>query len=79
MYGTRFETETGLVRRNLKTGDEEWLAYPVQRDEQESIAPLGVYPAMSFTPDSKFLIATYGGKSIKSTSMQKQLLKYHSR
>ncbi len=62
VYGTRFETETGLVRRNLKTGDEEWLAYPVQRDEQESIAPLGVYPAMSFTPDSKFLIATYGGK-----------------
>ncbi|MGM0581553.1 MAG: amidohydrolase family protein [Bacteroidota bacterium] len=62
VYGTRFETETGLVRRNLQTGDEEWLAYPVQRDEQESIAPLGVYPAMSFTPDSKFLIATYGGK-----------------
>jgi len=62
VYGTRFENETGLVKRNLKTGDEEWLAYPVQRDEQESIAPLGVYPAMSFTPDSKFLIATYGGK-----------------
>ncbi|WP_296620092.1 amidohydrolase [Marivirga sp.] len=62
VYGTRFETETGLVRRNLQTGDEEWLAYPVQRDEQESIGPLGVYPAMSFTPDSKFLIATYGGK-----------------
>jgi WD40 repeat protein len=62
VYGTRFETETGLVRRNLKTGDEEWLAYPVQRDDQESIAPLGVYPAMTFTPDSKFLIASYGGK-----------------
>ena len=44
VYGTRFETETGLVKRNIKTGDEEWLAYPVQRDEQESIAPLGVYP-----------------------------------
>ena len=38
------------------------LAYPVQRDEQESIAPLGVLPAMSFTPDSKNLIASYGGK-----------------
>ncbi|SDG94957.1 amidohydrolase family protein [Psychroflexus sediminis] len=62
VYGTRFETETGLVRRNLQTGDEEWLAYPVQRDEQESIAPLGVYPAMTFTPDSRYLIASYGGK-----------------
>lgn len=62
VYGSRFETETGLVLRNLKSGDERWLAYPVQRDEQESIAPLGVLPAMSFTPDSKNLVASYGGK-----------------
>ncbi len=62
VYGTRFEDETGLVLRNLNTGKERWLAYPVQRDEQESIAPLGVLPAMSFTPDNKNLIASYGGK-----------------
>lgn len=62
VYGNRFEAETGLVIRNLKSGDERWLAYPVQRDEQESIAPLGVLPAMSFTPDSKYLVASYGGK-----------------
>ncbi len=62
VYGTRFNTQTGLVRQNLETGEEEWLAYPVQRDEQESRARLGVYPAMSFTPDSKHLIAYYGGK-----------------
>lgn len=62
VYGTRHNTETGLVKRNLETGDEDWLAYPVQRDEQESMATLGVYPAMSFTPDSKNLIAYYGGK-----------------
>ena len=61
-YGSRFETETGLVMRNLENGDERWLAYPVQRDEQESIAPLGVLPAMAFTPDSKNLVASYGGK-----------------
>ncbi|MCB0533608.1 MAG: PD40 domain-containing protein [Lewinellaceae bacterium] len=62
VYGTRYNTETGLVKRHLKTGAESWLAYPVQRDEQESRARLGVYPAMSFTPDSKFVIASYGGK-----------------
>ena len=62
VYGTRYNTQTGLVKRNIATGEEEWLAYPVQRDEQESIAPLGVLPAMSFTPDSKFLVASYGGK-----------------
>jgi len=61
-YGSRYEDKTGLVLRNMKTGDERWLAYPVQRDEQESIAPQGVLPGMSFTPDSKFLIASYGGK-----------------
>ncbi|MDX1314692.1 MAG: amidohydrolase, partial [Eudoraea sp.] len=62
VYGSRFEDETGLILRNLKSGEEKWLAYPVQRDEQESIAPLGVLPAMSFTPDSKNLVVSYGGK-----------------
>ncbi|WP_416439085.1 amidohydrolase family protein [Phnomibacter sp. MR] len=62
VYGSRWQDKTGLVLRNMKNGDEKWLAYPVQRDEQESIAPQGVLPAMSFTPDSKFVIASYGGK-----------------
>ena len=62
VYGNRFEAQTGLILRNLNSGKERWLAYPVQRDEQESIASLGVLPAMSFTPDSKKLIVSYGGK-----------------
>jgi Tol biopolymer transport system component/imidazolonepropionase-like amidohydrolase len=62
VYGSRFNDQTGLVLRDLKNGDEKWLAYPIQRDEQESIAPMGVLPAMSFTPDSKELVASYGGK-----------------
>ena len=62
VYGTRYNDQTGLVIRDLKTGDEKWLAYPVQRDEQESMSPLGVLPAMSFTPDNKNVVASYGGK-----------------
>jgi Tol biopolymer transport system component len=62
VYGSRYNDQTGLLIRDLSTGDEKWLAYPVQRDEQESIAPLGVLPAMSFTPDSKNVVASYGGK-----------------
>jgi tricorn protease-like protein len=62
VYGSRFEDKTGLIIREIKSGEEKWLAYPVQRDEQESIAPQGVLPGMSFTPDSKSLIASYGGK-----------------
>jgi Tol biopolymer transport system component len=62
VYGSRWEEKTGLVLRNLTNGEERWLAYPVQRDDQESIAPQGVLPAMAFTPDSKNVIASYGGK-----------------
>jgi Tol biopolymer transport system component len=62
VYATRYEANTGLVLRDMKTGDEKWLAYPVQRDDQEAIASRDAYPGMSFTPDSKELVATYGGK-----------------
>ncbi len=62
VYGTRHYTETGLVLRDLETGDESWLAYPVQNDDQESRATFDVLPGMAFTPDSRHLIAAYGGK-----------------
>ncbi len=61
VYGTRYETETGLRIRDLESGEERWLAYPVQHDDQESRATLGVLPGMSFTPDSRALVATWGG------------------
>ncbi len=62
VFGSRYEDKTGLLIRNLATGDEKWLAYPIQRDDQESRATMGVLPGMSFTPDSKHLLACYGGK-----------------
>ena len=62
VYGTRHEDETGLRIRDLATGDERWLAYPVTRDEQESVADRDVYPGMDFTPDSREVVASYGGK-----------------
>jgi len=65
VYGTRFEDKTGLILRNLSSGDEKWLAYPVQHDEQESRATMDVLPGMTFTPDNKWLIAAYDGKIYK--------------
>ena len=62
VYGTRQETETGLRIRDLQNGDERWLAYPVQRDDQESRAPLDVLPGYSFTPDSRSIVVSYGGE-----------------
>ncbi len=62
VYGTRHVDETALRIRNLETGDERWLAHPVQRDEQESRATLDVLPGMAFTPDSRALVTFYGGR-----------------
>jgi Tol biopolymer transport system component len=62
VYGTREGTETGLRMRDLRTGDERWLAYPVQRDELESRAPLDLLPGYSFVPDGSAVVVSYGGK-----------------
>ncbi|MFW6079257.1 MAG: hypothetical protein ACODAE_06535, partial [Gemmatimonadota bacterium] len=61
VYGTRHDDATGLRIRDLETGDERWLAYPVQHDAQESRATRGALPGMSFTPDSRALIASWDG------------------
>jgi Tol biopolymer transport system component len=61
-YGTRYEAKTGLRIRNLETGMERWLAYPVQRDDQESRAPLDVLPGYAFTPDDAAIVVSYGGE-----------------
>ena len=62
VYGTRHIDETRLRLRDLRSSEERWLVYPVQRDDQESRASLDVYPGMSFTPDSRYLIATWNGR-----------------
>ncbi len=62
VYGSRYEAETGLRIRDLATSEEKWLAFPVQRDEQESVASLDVLPGYAFTPDSRAIVTTYGGK-----------------
>ncbi|MGH7678465.1 MAG: amidohydrolase family protein [Gemmatimonadaceae bacterium] len=62
VYGTRDLDKTSLRLRDLETGDERWLAENVQRDDQESRATLDVLPGMSFTPDSRFVLATWNGK-----------------
>jgi len=62
VYGTRENTQTGLRKRNLATGDEEWLVYAIQRDDMEARSTLDVIPGYSFTPDSRRIVISYGGK-----------------
>ena len=63
VYGTRYETKTGLRVRNLATGADRWLKWPIDRDEQESggSPSRDTLPGYAFTPDGKALIITNGG------------------
>ncbi|MGH7467873.1 MAG: amidohydrolase family protein [Longimicrobiales bacterium] len=62
VYATRHETQTGLRMRDLQTGADRWLVWPIQRDEQESGATRDLLPGYAFRPDGRELIVAYGGK-----------------
>ena len=64
VYATRHETKTGLRLRDLDSGADRWLVWPVQRDEQEGggAPSRDLYPAMAFTPDGREVVTTFGGK-----------------
>ena len=62
VFGTRHKAQTGLRVRNLETGAERWLAYPVTRDDQESRASRDTLPRYDFMPDGKSLIVPVDGK-----------------
>ncbi len=62
VYASRFRTGTGLRVRDLETGAERWLHYPVTRDDQESRATRDTMPGYAFTPDGKSVVLAMGGK-----------------
>lgn len=62
VYGTRFDAKTGLRIRNFQTGVDEWLVYPVQRDEQESAFTRDLLPNYTFAPDGESVYFTKDGK-----------------
>ena len=62
VYGTRADSVTALRIRDLASGDERFLVRRVDRDDQESRYTRDNLPGMAFTPDSKALIASWGGK-----------------
>ncbi len=62
VYGTRFEARTGLRIRDLATGEDRWLAYPVQRDDQESRFTRDLLPGYAFLPDGRSIVLSHGGR-----------------
>lgn len=63
VYATRYQSATALRVRNLETGDDRWLKYPVQHDTQEVyFANLDLLPGYAFLPDGHEIVLSYGGK-----------------
>ena len=64
VYATRYETRTGLRIRDLETGADRWLTWPIQRDSQEAgrVPSRDLLPGYAFTPDGDALVIAYDGK-----------------
>ena len=62
VYAGRNDADSGLRMRNLETGDERWLVFPLDRDRVEywTIGDLSSYA--SWAPDSKSVVTSFGGK-----------------
>ena len=61
VYVTRYRGESGLRLRDLDTGEDRWLAYPAQRDDQESRYTRDLFPGYAFTPDGSAVVYTHEG------------------
>ena len=62
LYVTRYETESGLRLRNLQTGEDRWVRYPITRDDQESRFTRDLFPGYAFLPDGKEVVYNQDGK-----------------
>lgn len=67
VYATRYDDREALKLLNIASGEEQWLLMDVQRDDHQGggARDRDVYPASAFTPDSKTLITSFGGKIMK--------------
>ncbi len=63
VYATRRDAQTGLRIRDLETGADRWLAWPIQRDAMEGGAQSRDYlPRYAFTPDGAEVLTTRDGR-----------------
>ena len=62
VYGTRFDGQTGLRTRDLVTGEDRWLLYPIDDDAQGDTVSRGLLPGFAFLPSGDALVIGYGGK-----------------
>lgn len=61
-YAARFGAQTGLRLRDLKSGTDRWIAFPVDRDGQEGGYYYDLLPRYQFTPDGKAILLSKDGR-----------------
>ena len=62
VYATRYEGQTGLRIRDLASGADRWLAFPIQHDQIQAQSWQDLVPRFAFTRDGSALILSRGGK-----------------
>ena len=67
VYATRWDAREALKLLDVETGGDSWLVMDVQRDDSQGggMRDRDVYPNSAFTPDSRALITSYGGKIMR--------------
>lgn len=74
VYATRYEQKTGLRIRDLDTGEDQWLAFPVEKDLQEAWFERDLMPGSAFTPDGSAIITTANGKLVRIDTRTKAVV-----
>jgi len=74
VYATRYEQKTGLRIRDLDTGEDEWLAFPVEKDLQEAWFERDLLPGSAFTPDGQAIITTVNGHLVRIDTRTKSVV-----
>lgn len=62
VYGSRYRGRTGLRVRDLVSGADRELVWPLQHDDQEGLPSRDLLPGYAFMPDGKSIVVAYAGK-----------------
>lgn len=61
-YASRYQGQTGLRLREIATGVDRWLAFPIQHDQIQAGSWQDLLPRFTFTRDSRAVILSRRGK-----------------
>lgn len=61
-YATRHQGETGLRLRTLATGEDRWVAFPIEHDQSQAQSWQDLVPRYAFSRDGRALLLSRNGR-----------------